>query len=80
MRALAVMLESNSTLKELRLAHQRSPTGTEAEQTFAASMLKNQTLVKLSLQFRDVPSRTAIDRSIKRNMDIERKIRLAASA
>ncbi len=80
MRALAVMLESNSTLKELRLAHQKSPSGTEAEQVFAASMLKNQTLIKLSLQFRDVPSRTAIDRSITRNMDLERKLRLANNA
>lgn len=42
MRSLADMLEFNKTLKELNLNHQSQKTGTEAEQTFAKTMAKNE--------------------------------------
>nr|KAJ3408800.1 Leiomodin-1 [Polyrhizophydium stewartii] len=76
MRALAEMLETNRGLIELRLDHQKSitPTGTDAEQTFARSLAKNTTLQKLSLSIRDVASRNQIDRSIARNKDAARKL------
>ncbi|KAH6571509.1 hypothetical protein BASA62_003831 [Batrachochytrium salamandrivorans] len=71
MRALAEMLESNSTLLELRLDHQKSitSTGTDAEQAFARALTKNNTLQKLNMSFRDVPSRNQVDRGISRNKE-----------
>ncbi|KAJ3094415.1 hypothetical protein HDU97_008109 [Phlyctochytrium planicorne] len=76
-KALAESLEKNSTLLELRLANQKSPAGTDAEQAFARSLQKNETLVKLGLLFRDVASRNFTDRAITRNKEIARKARLA---
>ncbi|KNC97230.1 uncharacterized protein SPPG_07617 [Spizellomyces punctatus DAOM BR117] len=77
-KALAEMLQENQGLKELRLSQQRAPAGTDAEQSLARALAKNETLTRLSLQIRDVASRNAIDRSITRNKEIARKKRWAA--
>ncbi|KAK5669224.1 hypothetical protein QVD99_003636 [Batrachochytrium dendrobatidis] len=76
MRALAEMLESNHTLLELKLDHQKSitSTGTDAEQAFARAMTKNNTLQKLAMQFRDAASRNQVDRAISRNKETARKL------
>ncbi|KAJ3159043.1 Tropomodulin-1 [Irineochytrium annulatum] len=78
-KAMAECLEFNSTLLELNLSNQKSPSGTEAESAFAKALQKNTTLVKLSLQIRDTASRANIDRSITRNKEIARKQRLASA-
>ncbi|KAJ3093976.1 Leiomodin-1 [Phlyctochytrium planicorne] len=74
-KALAECLMENTTLTELNLSNQKSPAGTDAEQSFARALQKNETLLKLSLQIRDNASRNAIDRSISRNKDLARKRR-----
>eukprot|EP00842_Homolaphlyctis_polyrhiza_P003550 jgi/Hompol1/4196/HPOL_001752-RA len=82
MRALADMLESNSTLIELRLENQKSitQTGIDAEQAFARALNKNHTLQKLGLVFRTVSARDQVDRAITRNKEAARKARLTASS
>ncbi|KAI9354116.1 hypothetical protein DFJ73DRAFT_320648 [Zopfochytrium polystomum] len=77
-KALAECLEHNHGLRELKLVNQKSPSGTDAEQSFAKALGKNQTLTKLGLLFRDVASRNSVDRAITRNKEIARKARLAA--
>ena len=47
-KALAEMLNSNTTLKELRLASQKFVMGTDAEQAFAEAMNVNMSLIKFS--------------------------------
>ncbi|KAI8592068.1 hypothetical protein BDZ88DRAFT_504983 [Geranomyces variabilis] len=79
-KALAEMLQRNASLKDLRIANQRAPAGTDAEQALARAMSKNETLTTLRLQVRDVSSRNAIDRCITRNKEIERKKRIAAAS
>ncbi|KAJ3168548.1 hypothetical protein HDU88_001438 [Geranomyces variabilis] len=78
-KALAEMLQRNASLKDLRIANQRAPAGTDAEQALARAMSKNETLTTLRLQVRDVSSRNVIDRCITRNKEIERKKRIAAA-
>ncbi|KAJ1566595.1 hypothetical protein HK405_009173 [Cladochytrium tenue] len=78
-KALAESLEYNRGLRELRLANQRSMAGTDAEQAFARAMAKNTTLTRLSLLFRDVASRGAVDRAIARNRELARRARRAAA-
>ncbi|KAJ3180961.1 hypothetical protein HDU87_001609 [Geranomyces variabilis] len=78
-KALADMLQRNASLKDLRIANQRAPAGTDAEQALARAMSKNETLTTLRLQIRDVSSRNVIDRCITRNKEIERKKRIAAA-
>ncbi|KAJ1549626.1 Tropomodulin-2, partial [Cladochytrium tenue] len=80
MKALAESLEHNRGLRELKLANQKSLTGTDAEQAFAKGLSKNTTLIRLGLRFRDVASRNSVDRAITRNKEIARKARLAAAA
>ncbi|KAJ1548715.1 hypothetical protein HK405_000223 [Cladochytrium tenue] len=41
-KALADMIEVNSALKELKLSNQKSPAGTDAEQSLARAMQKNE--------------------------------------
>ncbi|KAJ3135041.1 hypothetical protein HK100_003096 [Physocladia obscura] len=79
MKLIAESLAVNSTLQELRLSNQKQPTGIDAEQTFANSVQKNETLLKFSLQFRDVASRNLVDRSLMRNQDKARRLRWASS-
>ncbi|KAJ3087797.1 hypothetical protein HK100_008234 [Physocladia obscura] len=76
---LAEALAFNSSLLELRLIHQKQPAGIDAEQTFAKALQKNESLIKLGLQFRDAASRNDVDRIIMRNKDLTRKRRLAAA-
>jgi hypothetical protein len=45
MKALAEMIEKNATLKEVRLANQKWPAGTDAEQAFMKALQKNETYV-----------------------------------
>ena len=80
MRALAEMLKTNTSLLEVNLSNQKYATGTDAEQAFASSLQKNETLEKLSLLIRDVPSRTAVDRAVTRNKDAARRRRLEQSS
>ncbi|KAI8619380.1 hypothetical protein BC830DRAFT_1165387 [Chytriomyces sp. MP71] len=75
---IAEALAINTSLLELRLINQKAPAGIDAEQTFAKSLVKNTSLIKLGLQFRDVASRNAADRSIMRNKDVARRRRLEA--
>ena len=42
MKAIAEMIEKNSSLREVRLANQKSPAGTDAEQAFAKALQKNE--------------------------------------
>ncbi|KAJ3064122.1 hypothetical protein HDU98_000149 [Podochytrium sp. JEL0797] len=72
---LAESLAVNSSLTELRLSNQKQAAGNDAEQTFARSLQKNETLVKLGLQFREAAARSMVDRSIMRNKEIARKLR-----
>ncbi|KAJ3211458.1 Tropomodulin-2 [Entophlyctis luteolus] len=74
---LAEALAYNDTLLELRLINQKQAAGIDAEQTFARSLQKNETIVKIGLQFRDAASRNAVDRMIMRNKDKARRMRLA---
>jgi len=74
---IAEALAFNNTLGELRLAYQKQASGTDAEQTFARSMQKNERIVKLGLQFRDAASRNAVDRAVTRNKEVARKLRMA---
>ncbi|KAJ3019847.1 UNVERIFIED_CONTAM: Tropomodulin-1 [Siphonaria sp. JEL0065] len=74
---LAELLAFNTSLTDVRLSNQKQPAGIDAEQTFAKSLAKNETIVKLGLQFRDAASRNAVDRAIMRNKDTARKLRLA---
>ncbi|KAJ3272608.1 Leiomodin-2 [Terramyces sp. JEL0728] len=79
MRELGYLLAYNKTLLELKLSHQKSITraGTDAEQTFAESMNKNTTLIKLGLQFRNAACRDRVDRAVTRNKEIARKLKWA---
>ncbi|KAI8807483.1 hypothetical protein BJ742DRAFT_811792 [Cladochytrium replicatum] len=77
-KALAEMLKENTSLLELRLAQQRNPFGTEAEQTLMESMQRNETLIRFTGQIRNAPSRNAVDRAITRNKELERKRRQAS--
>ncbi|KAJ3063068.1 hypothetical protein HDU98_001066 [Podochytrium sp. JEL0797] len=74
---LAESLAINSSLTELRLSNQKQAAGNDAEQTFARALQTNETLVKLGLQFREAAARSMVDRSIMRNKEIARKLRLA---
>ncbi|KAJ3228674.1 hypothetical protein HDU81_005984 [Chytriomyces hyalinus] len=80
MKHLAEALAVNTSILELRLINQKAPTGIDAEQTFARSLAKNTSVIKLGLQFRDVAARNACDRAIMRNKDAARRRRLSLAA
>ena len=77
MRELAEMLKTNTGLLEVNVSNQKYATGTDAEQAFASALTRNESMIKLTLLVRDVPSRNSIDRAITRNKDAARKRRLA---
>ena len=78
----AKMLHTNTSVQELRLANQNSitPIGQEAEHSFADAFPKNESLVKLAVDFRSNICRDKVNRGITRNMEIARKLRLAANS
>ncbi|KAJ3247910.1 hypothetical protein HDU78_002663 [Chytriomyces hyalinus] len=80
MKHLAEALAVNTSILELRLINQKAPAGIDAEQTFARSLAKNTSVIKLGLQFRDVAARNACDRAIMRNKDAARRRRLSLAA
>ncbi|KAJ3345260.1 Tropomodulin-2 [Kappamyces sp. JEL0680] len=72
MKELARMLETNSSISEMRLANQKSITamGMDAEEVFANALSgKNTTLCKLGLSFRSKACRDRVERGVARNKE-----------
>lgn len=68
-------LDTNETLKELRIANQYYSTGVGDEMAIAKALEKNTSLCKFSLNWKNGGSRNTADRFIMRNNDIARKKR-----
>lgn len=78
-KAIAEMLETNETIKEIRLGQQKIAAGTDAEQALMRAAQKNPALIKLAMMFRDVSSRNNVEAYLRRNKDADRKELLANS-
>jgi len=70
LEALADVLNQNSTLKELRVANQRSTISGKPEREFVKALEKNTTLQKLGFSPKDQTTRNQVDKFIFRNRDL----------
>lgn len=75
LKKIVIGLETNETLKELRIANQYFTTGVGDEMAISKALEHNQSLVKFSLNWKNGGSRNTADRWIMRNNDIARKKR-----
>ena len=69
---------SSQALRELKLANQHLAFSQAAEEALAASLEKNETLIKLTIELRSTHAREAINKALTRNQDKRRKARVAA--
>jgi len=70
---IAHALASNSTLLELKIAHQKKQIPTAVEEALANALEKNTTLLKLGFEPRQTQPRELIQKALARNADIMRK-------
>ena len=68
----------SQALRELKLANQHLAFSQAAEEALAASLEKNETLIKLTIELRSTHAREAINKALTRNQDKRRKARVAA--
>ncbi|KAJ3352365.1 Leiomodin-1 [Entophlyctis luteolus] len=71
-KAIALGITDNKTLRELKLANQALSAGVDAEQTLARAFGKNYQITKITMTIRDVSSRGIVDRAISRNNEVLR--------
>ncbi|KAI9325226.1 hypothetical protein BDR26DRAFT_902990 [Obelidium mucronatum] len=65
--ALAALISTNKTMKELRIGNQSFSVGLEAEKIIAKAMSSNYKMTVLTLNVEDADSRLIIEKSLKRN-------------
>jgi hypothetical protein len=70
LEALAHVLNENDTLKELRVANQRSTISGKPEREFVKALEKNTSLQKLGFSPKDQTTRNLVDKFIFRNRDL----------
>ncbi|KAJ3135788.1 Leiomodin-1, partial [Physocladia obscura] len=78
-KAIALGLAENKSVRDVRLANQALFAGTDAEQTLAKSLAKNHQITKITITIRDISSRGVVDRAVARNSDVLRKQRTSVN-
>ena len=78
--ALAEALETNGTLKELKLANQHVSFSGQAEMALARSLEANTSLQRLTIQMRNPHPRELMNKALARNQDLVRKARRGSVA
>ena len=73
--ALAAMLRANTTLKELKLANQHLGFAQASEETFAAALEENTSLLHLTIDLRNLRARELINKWLTRNHELQREQR-----
>ena len=70
---IALALASNTTLLELKIAHQKRQIPTVVEEAFASALEENRTLLKLGFSPRQTQTRELIERALARNANTMRE-------